>query len=79
MPVGGGANPPGGGPKRTILQNFPKHCMQLQIFGPLGWGGHPLDLPMLMNPQIQCAGHVVIEVFSNYILNDVSLYPIRSP
>ena len=79
MPVGEGANPPGGGPKRTILQNFPKHCMQLRNFWTVGVGWHPLDLPMLMNPQTQCAGHVVIEVFSNYILNDVSLYPSRSP
>ena len=34
--VGGGANPPGRGRKPMTLANFPKNCMKLINFWPVG-------------------------------------------
>ena len=45
FPVGGGANPRGGGGRQhMILLNFAKNCMKLRIFWTVGGGGggaHP--------------------------------------
>ena len=51
FPVGGGANPPGGG---ANIQIFPKNCMKLRTFWFIGGGGGaraggaPLDPPLFM-------------------------------
>ena len=49
FPPGEGANPPEGR-QHTILPNFPKNCMKLKEFEPLGaWPSRPppLDPPLI--------------------------------
>ena len=36
FPIGGGADPPGGGRQHTILSNFPENCMKSRKFWALG-------------------------------------------
>ena len=49
FPVGGGANPRGGGRQHMILPNFEKNCMKLRKFLTVGGahaGSAPLNLPL---------------------------------
>ena len=50
FPIGGGANPPGGGRQHTILPDFLKNCMKFRNIWSVGEGGRvggtPLDPPL---------------------------------
>ena len=70
FPRGGGANCPGGC-QHTILPNFPKNCMKLKEFGPLGGGTCPSH-PPLDPTTVQCCVKATNTTFDPFNMSNMS-------